>query len=327
MNNVVPASVRTIIMCGEPLPTSLVNKIYSATGITKVYDLYGPTEDTVYSTCKLRKPDEPATIGKVIPNSTLYLLDKNLQPVPVGLPGEMFLGGDEVARGYLYRPELTAEKFIPDPFSKKPGARMYRTGDLAKFKPDGEVEFIGRIDNQVKIRGFRIELGEIDSVLAKHPSVRELVSVVREDEPGDKRIVSYIVTKDNQPIDISQLRSFLRNDIPEYMVPSYFVFLDSLPMTPNNKIDRKALPAPGGASVSLERNYEEPKTPVEEMLANIWCDVLGVVRAGRKDNFLSWADIPSLLCGCSMKLKSNSELSYSFRLFSELRQLKILRKS
>lgn len=285
MENPVPATVCTIIMCGEPLPVALVNKIYASTSISKVYDLYGPTEDTVYSTCKLRKPDEPATIGKVIPNSSLYLLDKNLQPVPAGLPGEMFLGGDEVARGYLFRPELTAEKFIPDPFSGKPGARMYRTGDLARFRPDGEVEFIGRIDNQVKIRGFRIELGEIDSVLARHPAVRELVSIVREDEPGDKRIVSYIVTTDRQPADISQLRAFLRNDIPEYMVPSYFVFLDSLPMTPNNKIDRKALPKPGGEIVSVDRNYEEPKTPVEEMLANIWCDVLGVVRAGRKDNF------------------------------------------
>jgi len=285
MTRVVPPSVRTVIMCGEPLPTSLVNKIYSSTGISKVYDLYGPTEDTVYSTCKLRKPEEPATIGKVIPNSSLYLLDKNLQPVPMGIPGEMFLGGDEVARGYLFRPELTAEKFLPDPFSAKSGARMYRTGDMARFRHDGEVEFIGRIDNQVKIRGFRIELGEIESVLSKYPSVRELVVVVREDDPGEKRIVAYIVTSDRNPIEISSLREFLRKDIPEYMVPSHFVFLESLPMTPNNKIDRKSLPKPGGEMLSPHSVYEEPKTPVEEMLSNIWCDVLGLIKVGRKDNF------------------------------------------
>ncbi len=284
MNNAVPSGVLTVILCGEPLAVSLVNKIFANTSVKKVYDLYGPTEDTVYSTCKLRQPDQPATIGKIIANSQVYLLDKNLQPVPMGLPGEMHLGGAGVARGYLYRPELTSEKFISNPFSNR-GGKLYKTGDLVRFRRDGELEFIGRIDNQVKIRGFRIELGEIESVLAKHDSIRELVVVAREDEPGEKRIVAYLVMKPGMMVEIKELRAFLKNDLPEYMVPSLFVFMEDLPKTPNNKIDRKALPGPEGGRLPDNIKYEEPKTPVEEVLAGIWCTVLGLDRVSRNDNF------------------------------------------
>ncbi|MDQ3050719.1 MAG: amino acid adenylation domain-containing protein [Bacteroidota bacterium] len=284
-DNPVPSTVITVILCGEPLSVSLVNKIYGSSSVKKVYDLYGPTEDTVYSTCKLRKPDEPATIGKTIPNSQVYLLDKNQQPVPQGLPGEMYLGGAGVARGYLYRPELTAEKFITNPFSNNPGSRLYKTGDLVRFRRDGELEFIGRIDNQVKIRGFRVELGEIESLLSRHPSVRELVVVAREDEPGEKRIVAYLVLKPGIKVEIKELREFLKNVLPDYMVPTVFVFMDALPQTPNNKIDRKALPRPDGSRASDIIKYEEPKTPVEEVLAGIWCTVLCLEKVGRNDNF------------------------------------------
>src|SRR5688572_23572532 len=285
MDRSVPDSVITAILCGEPFPVALVNKVYANTKVKKAYDLYGPTEDTVYSTCMLRTPDVPDTIGKIIPNSTLYLLDKHLQPVPIGLPGEMYLGGEGLARGYLYRPELTVEKFINHPFIKNPGARLYKTGDLAKFRPDGNIEFVGRIDNQVKIRGYRIELGEIESILAKHPAVLEQVVVAREDNPGEKRIVAYLVLKPGKQVEVAQLREFLKKDLPEYMLPSVFMFMDAMPQTPNNKIDRKALPRPEGSKIATSNAYEEPHTPIEEVLANIWCTILGIEKVGRKDNF------------------------------------------
>jgi len=285
MENAIPASVQTVILAGEPLAASLVDKIYNTTPAKKIFDLYGPTEDTVFSTCKLRLPGTTATIGKVIPNSTAYVLDRNLQPVPIGLPGELHLGGEGLARGYLYRPELTAEKFIPNPFSNEVNSKLYKTGDLVKFRPDGEIEYIGRIDNQVKIRGFRIELGEIESLLAKHSAVQEQIVVAREDDPGDKRIVAYVVLKPGVSVTGSDLREFLKNELADYMVPSFFVFLDNLPLTLNKKIDRKALPKPEGGRIAGETTIELPVNELERTLAGIWQTVLGVPQIGRKDNF------------------------------------------
>ena len=188
----VPPSVCTINLAGEPLKSTLVEEIYDRTSTSKVYDLYGPSEDTTYSTFALRTADGPQTIGKPIANTRIYILDAHLQPVPIGIAGELYIGGDGLARGYLNRPELTAEKFIPSPFSDDPNSRLYRTGDLARYLSDGSIEFLGRIDNQVKIRGFRIELGEIEAILNQHPFVRETVVLAREDSPGDKRLVAYV---------------------------------------------------------------------------------------------------------------------------------------
>src|SRR2546427_15370 len=191
--NGIPPSVRTVNLAGEALSTSLVQQIYETTSAKRVYDLYGPSEDTTYSTYALRTPHGPKTIGRPISNARVYVLDGHMNPVPIGIPGQLYIGGDGLARGYFNRPDLTAEKFIPDPFSGSPGARLYNTGDLARYLPDGNIEFIGRVDNQVKLRGFRIELGEIESVLVQHPEVQAAAAIVREDTPGAKRLVAYIV--------------------------------------------------------------------------------------------------------------------------------------
>jgi amino acid adenylation domain-containing protein/FkbH-like protein len=286
----VPPGVRVINLAGEPLITPLVDQIYSQTSAQKVYDLYGPSETTTYSTFTLRKPDEPATIGRPLANEQVYLLDKSLQPVPIGVPGEIYIGGDGVARGYLNRPELTAEKFVPNPLAAaqnvniQPG-RLYKTGDLARWRADGNLEFLGRIDHQVKIRGFRIELGEIESVLRKHDGLQDSVVVVREDQPGDKRLAAYVVRKPYVEIDADELRRFAREALPEYMVPAAFVFVEALPLTPNGKVDRKALPAPEQDRGVVSADFIEPASTTEQQLAAIWREVLGVERIGANDNF------------------------------------------
>ncbi|MFY0566439.1 amino acid adenylation domain-containing protein [Archangium lansingense] len=279
-----PSSVRVVNLAGEPLAASLVQQLYQQPGLSLVYDLYGPSETTTYSTFTLRHSDKPPTIGRPISGTQVYLLDERLQPVPTGVPGEVFIAGAGVSRGYLGRPELTAERFIPNPFSAEPGARMYRTGDLAKYRADGNLEYLGRTDFQVKVRGFRIELGEIESVLDKHPGVRQVVVVAREDRPGDKRLVAYLTPSGPQAPSTSELRTHLKQHLPEHMVPSVFVVLEQLPLTPNGKINRKALPAPE-ASNDTAAEYIAPRTPTEELLAGIWAEVLSVPRVGIRDNF------------------------------------------
>ncbi|HEX2569426.1 MAG TPA: amino acid adenylation domain-containing protein, partial [Polyangia bacterium] len=271
-----PAGVRNVNLAGEPLSTALVKRLYECPGIERVHDLYGPSETTTYSTYTLRRADAPATIGRPIDGTRVYVLDRRLMPVPLGVPGELYIGGAGVARGYLGRPDLTAERFLPDPFGDVPGARLYRTGDLVRWRPGGELEYLGRRDFQVKVRGFRIELGEIESALGQHPSVRQAVVVAREDRPGDKRLVGYLVASPagiGAAPSIAELREFLKQRLPEYMVPAAFVFLDQLPLTPSGKIDRRALPAPEAAAPTSE--HVAPRTPVEESLAGIWAEVLG----------------------------------------------------
>ncbi|HSU54248.1 MAG TPA: HAD-IIIC family phosphatase, partial [Candidatus Dormibacteraeota bacterium] len=280
--NGVPKSVQVVNLAGEPLPTPLVEQIYSGTSAKKVYDLYGPTETTTYSTFTLRKPGEPATIGKPLANEQVYLLDAYQNPVPVGVPGEIYIGGDGVTRGYLNRPELTAEKFISNLF--RPGGRLYKTGDLGKWRPDGNIQFLGRIDYQVKIRGFRIELGEIESALKKHAGIREAVVLAREDQPGDKRLAAYIVSNGKAPA-IDELRQSLREHLPEFMVPSAFVFLEALPLTPNGKVDRKALPVPEQDRNAAATEFAAARTPTEENICAIWRDLLGLKQVGIRDNF------------------------------------------
>jgi amino acid adenylation domain-containing protein len=280
-----PASVRTVNLAGEPLQARLVQQIYEQETVQRVFNLYGPSEDTTYSTFALMNGSKPPTIGRPISNTQIYLLDQHLQPVPLGVPAQLFIAGHGLARGYLNRPHLTAQKFIPHPFSQTPGARLYQTGDLARFLPDGTIEFLGRLDHQVKIRGFRIELGEVESALLQHEGVREALVMAREDVPGEKRLVAYLVLAEGAEPGISALRRHLQERLPEYMIPGAFVKLEEMPLSPNGKVARGALPAPERERMAVEQAYVGARTAVEEMLGGIWGEVLGVERVGIEDNF------------------------------------------
>ncbi|WP_445246414.1 amino acid adenylation domain-containing protein, partial [Microcoleus sp. OTE_8_concoct_300] len=274
------------ILCGgEALSRELANQLLEKGA--SLWNLYGPTETTIWSTIyKVDNTDGTVDLGRPIANTQIYLLDEHLQPVPVGVPGELYIGGAGLARGYLNRPELTAQKFIVNPWSQDPNARLYKTGDLARYQSDGNIEYLGRMDHQVKMRGFRIELGEIEAVLSQHPVVQQSVAIVREDIPGNQQLVAYLIThKEQAPPNASELRNFLKQQLPEYMAPSAFVTLDSLPLTPNGKIDRRALPAPDTSRPFGEKGYVAPQTPVEEMLARIWAQVLAVKEVSIHDNF------------------------------------------
>ncbi|BAZ11503.1 amino acid adenylation domain protein [Calothrix sp. NIES-4071] len=276
------------ILCGgEALNFCLARQLLERS--SEVWNLYGPTETTIWSVVqKVSQLEEGViSIGRPIANTQLYILDQHQKLVPVGVMGELHIGGAGVARGYLNRPQLTAQKFIPHPFHKDSTSLLYKTGDLARHLPDGTVEFLGRIDNQVKLRGFRIELGEIETLLNQHPAVHSSVVVVREDEPGDQRLVAYVVFNLNQLAEITELRRHLQEKLPSYMVPSVFVQLETLPITPNGKLDRRALPEPDGSNLHLETNSTHvlPRHPVEELLVGIWQQVLGVPQVGIYDNF------------------------------------------
>ncbi|HYH82092.1 MAG TPA: amino acid adenylation domain-containing protein, partial [Longimicrobium sp.] len=278
----IPAGVTTVNLAGEPLRAEVVDALYARGHVERVYDLYGPSEDTTYSTFTLRRAGGPATIGRPISNTRAYVLDAGMRPVPAGVPGELYLGGRGLARGYLGRPALTAERFVPDPFQGG-GGRLYRTGDRARWGADGTLEYLGRLDAQVKVRGFRIEPGEIETVLRRHASVREAVVMAREDAPGERRLVAYVVGREGAGPAPSELRAHLAARLPDYMVPAAFVVLDAMPLTPNGKVDRRALPAPDAARP--EAGYAAPRTRAEEVLAGIWAQVLGVERVGVHDNF------------------------------------------
>jgi amino acid adenylation domain-containing protein len=279
-----------IVIGGEMLTFEVLKPWLSKLPQTRFINEYGPTE-TVVGCCVYEVTPESALfnggvpIGRPIANTRLYALDAGLEPAPIGVAGELYIGGFGLARGYLERPDLTAESFIPDPFSQEPGARLYRTGDLGRCLPDGNFDFLGRRDEQVKLRGYRIELGEVESILARHHAVRESVVAVREDVPGDKRLVAYIVAHDEQIISVSEVREYLKETLPDYMTPSAFVFLDSLPLTANGKIDRRALPSPDGVRPDGETEYVAPRTPLEEVLTGVWSELLSVDQVGIHDNF------------------------------------------
>ena len=283
----IPPGVRVVNLAGEPLPPTLADQIYALGTVDKVYDLYGPSEDTTYSTWGLRVRSGPGTIGRVLPGSSLYLVDGFFQPVPLGAVGEIVIGGAGLARGYLARPDLTAERFLPDPFAAFPGARLYCTGDLARFREDGQLEFLGRADHQVKIRGFRIELGEIQSVLEQHPAVDESVVVAREDGAGRKQLVAYIAGAGAAAVPDAELRAWVAARLPEPFVPSIFAALPRLPRTPNGKLDRAALPAAGPGAAAAASGRVEPRTPDEKTIARIWTEVLRVPTVGGEDNFFA----------------------------------------
>jgi amino acid adenylation domain-containing protein len=282
------ASLKTVIVAGEACTPELVRHHYELLPRATIYNEYGPTEGTVWSNVYEGVPGEvrpQVPIGRAIPNTQSYILDARLNPVPVGVPGELHVGGAGVTRGYLNHPGLTAAKFIPDPFGSEPGARLYKTGDLARYLPDGNIDFLGRIDHQVKVRGFRIELGEIELMLGQHEAVRQAVVLVREDAPGDKRLAAYVVLEPGYALTSAELRGFLKEKLPEYMVPSSLLILEALPLTPNGKLDREALAKIKVGRQETERAYVAPRRDLEQTIADIWQGVLGVERVGLHDNF------------------------------------------
>jgi amino acid adenylation domain-containing protein/non-ribosomal peptide synthase protein (TIGR01720 family) len=294
-----PAGPPLKALCGgEALPQDLAEALLARS--TTLWNMYGPTETTIWSAVQQIHYGMPVVIGHPIANTQIYILDANLQPLPIGVPGELHIGGAGLSRGYRNRPELTAERFVPHPWSERPGERLYKTGDLARFLMDGTIEFLGRIDYQVKVRGFRIELGEIETALLQHSRIREAVAVAREDG-GHTRLIAYIVENKEQrtteqgsdgsadgassALGAAELRVFLKDKMPEYMIPSTFMVLDKLPLTPNGKIDRKALPTPDGHRPDLKATYVAPRTPEEATLAAIWSELLSVAQVGINDNF------------------------------------------
>jgi amino acid adenylation domain-containing protein len=305
-------SLKRVFCSGEALSFDLQERFFARFPRVALHNLYGPTEaaiDVTYWECQRGSQETTVPIGRPIANTQIYLLDAAMHPVPIGVPGELYIGGVGVARGYFRRPELTRERFIADPFSDQSGARLFKTGDLARYRADGAIEFLGRIDHQVKIRGFRIELEEIEAVLAQHPAVKEVVVTAREDTPGNRRLVAYIVpatgagttqmamlSPQEAGIAVEDLRAFLKEHLPYYMVPAAFLFLTALPLTPNGKLDRKALPAPDSVRPDLQSDFVAPRTPLETQLADIWMHVLGLNKVGVHDNFfdLGGASIQSL---------------------------------
>jgi amino acid adenylation domain-containing protein len=284
-----PASVMTVNLAGEPLTRELAQQVYEKPTVQRVLNLYGPSEDTTYSTFTIvpKGSPEAPTIGGPIANSQVYLLEA-YELVPTGVEGEIYIGGEGLARGYLGRPELTAERLVPDHFHATPGQRLYRTGDRGRRRVDGQIEFLGRRDHQVKLRGFRIELGEIESALRDYPDVGEVVTtVVQSDGPGSGRLVAYLAPSNGSTPKPEELRRQLRQQLPEYMVPSAFVLLDQLPRTPNGKLDRRALPVPDWGAEVVENAEHAPRNVIEEMLVAIWEDVLGLKNIGIHDDFFA----------------------------------------
>jgi len=276
--------LKKLLLGGEAVPLALVQQIDVAGDIL---NMYGPTETTIWSCVdRINKSENQVTIGKPIANTTVYIVDKYGQPAPAGVPGELLIGGAGVVRGYLHQPELTAEKFIPDTFGNTDGARLYRTGDLARHLPDGRIEFLGRLDHQVKLRGFRIELGEIEAVLRRHDAVKECVAIVREDKPGDKRLVAYLVPNAGQRVETNALREYCKSLLPEFMVPSAFVPMKSLPLTPNGKTDRKALPKPS-QQAQRSHNDADPESLTEQKIAEVYRELLGVEFVSVEEDFFA----------------------------------------
>ncbi|HWH68152.1 MAG TPA: non-ribosomal peptide synthetase, partial [Candidatus Sulfotelmatobacter sp.] len=286
-----PLSLRYVIFGGEALELQSLKPWFERHGDQKpvLVNMYGITETTVHVTYRvIRQADLSAGLGSVIgvpiPDLRVYLLDEKLEPVPIGVQGEIFVAGPGVARGYLNRPELTSQRFLPDHISKQPGARLYRSGDLARYTARGELEYLGRMDHQVKIRGFRIELGEIESALNSHSAIRESVVVAAEDSGGGKRLVAYIVSPSATP-DFEQLRHHLARNLPDYMIPSVFVPLSALPLTLNGKVDQRALPAPETDQTTTPHSSVPPRNPTETALVQIWCQLLNRNLVGIHDNF------------------------------------------
>jgi amino acid adenylation domain-containing protein len=306
--------LRYFLFGGEAVDTRRVRQLLEAGAPQQLVHLYGPSENTTLATWyhvqQIEPKAETVPIGRAIANTQIYILDKYLQPVPIGIPGELHIGGVGLARGYFNRPELTAQKFLPHPFQAN--CLLYKTGDLARYLPDGNVEFLGRIDNQVKIRGFRIEPGEIETVLSQHPQVEQAVVTVREDEPGNKYLTAYVVGT-TETLASSELRQFLKPQLPEYMMPSAFVMLKTLPLTPNGKVDRRVLPKPEITNSELEAAFVAPRTWQEEKLAEIWCTVLHREKVGIYDNFFELGGHSLLLTSVISRIRESFAIELPLR--------------
>jgi len=280
-------SLRRVFCGGEPLPTELYARFRRQLAVPLI-NLYGPTEAAIDATSYVCSEDHSSgwmPIGRPIANTQIYVLDRYLAPVPIGVAGEICIGGAGLARGYLNQPELTEEKFIYHSFNGEPVRHLYKTGDLGRYLPDGNIEFLGRMDHQVKIRGYRIEPGEIETVLGQHSWVQSSAVMVREDTSGDKRLVAYVVAQPQASFDASEMRKYLKQKLPEYMIPSALVALDELPLTPNGKVDCRALPMPDQNRPELADVYQAPRTSIENTLASLWSEVLKVDKVGIHDNF------------------------------------------
>jgi amino acid adenylation domain-containing protein len=311
-------TLRRLVCSGEELSASVQERCLARLPWIELHNLYGPTEaaiDVTYWRCLGEQESARVPIGRPIANTQIYILDRAGEPVPIGVAGEIYIGGVGVARGYLRRPELTAQRFLADPFSAEPHARMYRTGDVGRWRADGVIEYLGRNDEQVKIRGYRIELGEIEAVLLRQEAVKQSVVLAREDEPGEKRLVAYVTLKAeaaDQSSGLEEMRAGLKAVLPEYMVPAAFVVLEGMPLNANGKLDRKALPAPETSALALQV-YEAPQGAIEEMLARIWQELLHVDRVGRHDNFFGLGGHSLLAVQVSSHIRETLEREVALR--------------
>jgi acyl-CoA synthetase (AMP-forming)/AMP-acid ligase II/aryl carrier-like protein len=281
--------VRQVMCSGEAL-TAAVQQRFFERMVAKLNNLYGPTEasvDVTYWLCAELAEDRAVPIGRPVANTQIYILDEYLNPVPIGVQGDLYIGGIQLARGYQNRPDLTAATFVPDRFATEPGRRLYKTGDVARFRADGNVEYLGRSDFQVKVRGFRIELGEIESVLQGHPLIKDAVVIARTGPTADSHLVAYVVALEAAAPDVAAMKDYLRQTLPAHMVPAQIVQLTQLPLNKNGKVDRKALPEPGLQGLQLEPRYVEPVTAQEKILVEVWSQVLGIERIGAESNFFN----------------------------------------
>jgi len=313
-------TLRRVICSGEALGVNLQERFFERLGGVELNNLYGPTEaaiDVTYWRCEPNDGRSSVPIGRPIANTQLYILDREMEVVPVGVKGELYVGGTGVGRGYLYDPQRTAESFVPNPFSGVAGERLYRTGDLCRYLQDGEIEFLGRIDDQVKVRGFRIELGEIEAALSSHSGVAEAVVVVREDNEGDKRLVAYVVPSPEQEFLQDDLREYLKTQLPDYMTPQVFVMLDALPLTPNGKLDRHSLPTPDYSNQARAKGYQAPRNDLEKIVAEIWCEVLGEQQIGVEDNFFSVGGHSLLATQVVSRVRQRFEIELPLRVMFE----------
>src|SRR6185369_431846 len=310
------------LLCGgEALNRELADRLVDC---GETWNMYGPTETTIWSsTHRVDAAEEAAivSLGQPIANTGFYVVDERMHLVPTGVPGELLIGGDGVTRGYLNRPELTADRFICDPFSTSCGARLYRTGDRVRWDADGRLEYLGRLDHQVKIRGFRIETGEIEAVLAEHEQILQAVVTAHEDFAGNAQLVAYVVTEAGAEVSTSELRRHLSAHLPEYMIPAVFVPLAELPLTANGKLDRKALPAPDCSRPVLEREFVAPRSETEKLLAEIWSEVLGVSQVGIHDNFFELGGHSLLATTVISRIRASFSVELPLRYLFEARTI------
>jgi acyl-CoA synthetase (AMP-forming)/AMP-acid ligase II/acyl carrier protein len=309
---------------GETLPRDLADALLDR--VDELWNLYGPTETTVWSTvCRVERGSAPISIGRPIANTQIYVVDRGGALTPIGIPGEIWIGGSGVALGYHRRPELTAEGFVPDRFSAGPRGPLYRTGDLGRWGADGRLYHMGRLDRQLKVRGFRIELGEIEATVGAHSSVRQAVVVADEVEPGDVRLAAYVVLRDAQNITATELRNYLRQQLPNYMVPLVIVALDSIPLTPNGKVDRTALPDPFTNGQRSSAVYEQPAPGLEQLIAGIWREVLKIDQIGAEDNFfeLGGHSLLSLRVAALVEKRTGLRMDPRVLFFQNLRQVAV----